>query len=132
MNNLNITDHDDRRRTERFITSPMHHAVSIRTFDADTFKYDGHAYDISEGGICFELMDPIAPGTEVGVMIHLPIGFDRGPGRAVFVSGRVVWLSDCTEVGPVRMGVVFDRFSRVGDQQRLHRFLNQGICRAAA
>ncbi len=132
MTNLTKISYEDRRTTERSITSPMHHAVSIRPFDCETFKYDGHAYDISEGGICFELIDPIAPGTQVGVMIHLPIGFDRGPGRAVFATGRVVWLSDCEDPGPVRMGVSFDNFSRVGDQQRLVRFLNQGVYRAAA
>ena len=123
---------DNRRVRERYITSPMHHAVSVRPFDNDHFVYAGHAYDISEGGICFELDDPIEPGTQVGLMIHLPIGFDRGPGRAVFATGRVIWLSDVTEPGPVRMGVVFHNFARVGDQERLQRFLHQGILRSVA
>jgi len=133
MNALRMNASDENRRVqERYITSPMHHAISVRPFAEDHFVYGGHAYDISEGGVCFELDDPLEPGTPVGLMIHLPIGFDRGPGRAVFATGRVVWLSDVTEPGPVRMGVVFHHFARVGDEDRLRRFLHQGIQRSAA
>ena len=133
MNTHPTENHEENRRAqERYIASPMHHAISVRPFTEDHFVYNGHAYDISEGGICFELDDPIEPGEMVGLMVHLPIGFDRGPGRAVFATGRVVWLSDVTEPGPVRMGVVFHDFTRAGDQDRLRRFLHQGIQRSAA
>jgi len=128
----NAASHDDRRTCERYITSPMHHAISIRTFDEETFEHHGHAYDLSEGGVCFELDDTIAPGTLVGVMIHLPIGFDKGPGRAVFALGRIVWRAGSDEPGPVLMGAMFDSFARLGDLGRLQRFLNQGVYRGAA
>ncbi len=128
----NTTSNDNRRTNERFITSPMHHSISIRNFESDTFTHDGHAYDISEGGVCFELDEPIAPGTKVGVMIHLPAGFDVGPGRAIFANGRVVWLGDLDEPGPIQMGVVFDYFCRKGDQERLQNFLHRGVVRRSA
>jgi len=122
----------ERRTHERYHTAPMHHAISIRPYESERFMHDGHAYDVSEGGLCFELDDAIKPGTDVGVMIHLPAGFDAGPGRAIFATGRVIWRSDMEEPGPVRMGLMFHGFSRAGDEKRLRRFLNQGIYRIAA
>ena len=122
----------DRRRSQRFLTPPMYHAISLRLLEHDDFRYDGHAYDISEGGVQFEIDRPVEPGTEVALRIALPAGFDTGPGRAVFVTGRVIWIGDIDEPGPVRMAVAFTRFARSGDQQRLRRLFDHRRLRLAA
>jgi len=110
----------------------MYHAISVRLPEQDSFDIEGHAYNVSDGGIQFELDDPIQPGTDIAMMIHLPRGFDTGPGRAVFVMGRVVWISDVEEPGPIRMAMSFNLFPRQGDQKRLHRYLNRTNLRIAA
>ena len=45
----------NRRRHERFTLSPMYSRVSLRFLDSDSFEFEGHGWDICEGGICFEL-----------------------------------------------------------------------------
>jgi hypothetical protein len=99
----------------------MYTGVSVRLMDNEKFTLEGHGYDVSEGGIQFELDRGIEPGTPVAMQIALPQSFwgtDEGPGRAVFVFGNVVWADD-SEPGPVRMAVVFTRFARAGDRERL-------------
>ncbi len=115
----------NRRRHERFALSPMHTQIAVRPMDTDTFSFEGHAYDISEGGVQFELDRGFEPGTPIAMEITLPEGMmhaDNGPGRAVFVMGNVVWLDD-SEPGPVRMAMVVTRFARAGDRERLFKKL---------
>jgi hypothetical protein len=116
----------NRRRFERFSVSPMYTPINARRMDSDTFSLAGHAYDISEGGIQFELDNSIEPGTPIAMEIELPDrgqDEDVGPGRSVFVLGNVIWLDD-SEPGPVRMAMVFTRWARVGDKERLMRAIS--------
>ena len=114
----------NRREHERFIVAPMYTPICVRLLDDTRFTLDGHAYDISENGIQFELDRPIAPGTPVAVQIMLAPGADQGPGRSVFVLANVVWLTDDPEEpGPSRMAAVFTSFARLGDKERLIRQL---------
>jgi len=112
----------------------MYAPLSVRMLDSEQFNLDGHAYDISEGGIRFELDRPIAPGTQVAMQITLPTSgaSDIGPGRSVFVFANVVWMEDEDEPGPCRMAAVFCYFARVGDQERLHKQFKSGQYRIAA
>mgnify|MGYP000926715538 FL=1 len=124
----------NRRHFERFRTQPMYTPVCLRTLDNEHFTFEGHAYDISEGGVQFELDRGIDPGTPVAVQITLPSGGladDPGPGRSIFVFGNVIWLDD-SEPGPVRMAVVFTSFARLGDRERLLRQLGTGYFARAA
>jgi hypothetical protein len=126
----------NRRKFNRFRLPPAYTPVSIRKMDAQEFTLAGHAYDISEGGIQFELDEPIAPGTPVAMQIELPRGQGAaddvdGPGRAVFILGNVVWIDD-SEPGPVRMALAITRFARAGDQERLRTRLASGRYAAAA
>ena len=126
--------HANRRRYERFALSPMYTPVSVRLLDSETFDLEGHAYDISEGGIRFELDRPIAPGTHIAMQIALPAGLgsaQSGPGRSVFVLGNVVWIDD-EEPGPVRMALAITRFARAGDRERLIERLASGRYARAA
>lgn len=124
----------DRRRFPRFVLEPMYTPISARTLDSETFDLEGNAYDISEGGIRFELDRPIAPGTKIALQITLPSidAEDLGPGRSVFVFANVVWIEDEDEPAPYKMAAVFSHFARAGDRDRLLRHFATGRYRAAA
>jgi len=115
----------------------MYTPVRVRRLDDPVFAHAGHAYDISEGGVRFELDEPIDPGTPIAIQITLPSGgqgsdADIGPGRAVFVLGNVVWVSEEDLPGPVRCAAAFARFARAGDRERLmHRLVAGRFARAA-
>lgn len=123
----------DRRQFPRFALEAMYCPIAVRTLDSEVFNIEGHAYDISEGGIRFELDRPVAPGTKVAMQITLPpLGGDVGPGRSVFVFANIVWIEDEDEPGPVKTAAVFTDFVRAGDRERLLRQFASGRYRAAA
>ncbi len=112
----------------------MYAAISVRLLENEAFTIEGHAYDISVGGLRFELDRAIEPGTTVAMQITLPSINDQdiGPGRSVFVFANIVWLEDEDEPGPARMAAVFSNFARAGDEQRLQRIFKSGKFRQAA
>jgi len=116
----------NRRRHERFRVNPGYTSMALRRHpDESLFGFEGHIYDISEGGLCFELDQPVEPGTTVSVRLDLPAcPGDIGPGRAVFVTGNVVWCDD-DEPGASRMAMAITRFDRAGDKERLIRSLTR-------
>ncbi|MBS0188833.1 MAG: PilZ domain-containing protein [Planctomycetes bacterium] len=135
MNALN------RRRFERFALQPMYTPVCVREVGpADGVvsgePLEGHAYDISEGGVRFELDHPVKPGTRVTMQITLPAGDGpitdlKGSERNIIVFGNVVWLDD-SEPGPARMAMTITGYARLGDRERLLRGLGSGRYRRAA
>lgn len=127
-----MQNYEERRVGPRHVLPVGYTPVAVRRLDEDVFTLEGHAYDISAGGVQFELDQGIEPGTQVVVRIHLPtrVG-DVGPGRAVFAFGNVVWNDD-EDVGPVRLAVAFTRFARSGDEERLMRQVGHQTNRAAA
>ena len=109
----------NRRQFERFALPPMYSRVTMRRLHGDTFEYEGHAYDISEAGLCFEIDKPIEPGATVVIRIDLPTATDEEPDY-VEVFSRIIRVDeDDQEFGPVRMAASFSRFVRFGDKQRL-------------
>jgi hypothetical protein len=124
----------NRRRFERFTLPCAYTSVGVRLLDSERFEFEGHAYDISEGGIQFELDRAIEPGTPVALRVDLPTSMlpdDMGPGRSVFVMGNVVWADD-SDVGPARMALAVTRFARQGDRERLVKaFAARRLLRAA-
>ncbi len=124
----------NRRRFERFALPSAYTSIAVRLLDSDRFEFEGHAYDISEGGVQFELDRGITPGTAIAMRVDLPASMipdDMGPGRSVFLMGNVVWLDD-TDVGPARMALAVTRFYREGDQERLTKaFASRRMSRAA-
>jgi len=118
----------NRRQFERFALAPMYTPITARRLENEEFTLEGHAYNISEGGVQFELDQPIAAGTPVALQITLPTGngtADIGPGRSVFVFANIVWIDD-DEPGPIRMAAAFTRFARLGDKERLLRTMTSG------
>lgn len=122
----------DRRRHARFRTPPMYHAVAVRPLDSSEASHDGHAYDLSEGGAQIELDEALAVGAEVALCLHLPAGYESGPGRSIVVLGRVIWVEEDETPGPARIAIAFREFAREVDAARLRRYLNQGQLRLAA
>lgn len=113
----------------------MYAPVAIRLLTEEHYAAQGHAYDISEGGLRFELDRGIEAGTQVAVQVTLPGSApddEDGPGRSVFAFANIVRLQDEDEPGPVRMAAVFSRFAREGDRERLLRQLGSGRFAKAA
>lgn len=120
----------DRRQHPRFMVSPMYTEAQLRVLDEDTYRHVGHVYDMSEGGVQFEMDRPIAPGTAVALQVALPnppanVEDVDGYGRAIFVVGNVVWC-ESDEPGPARMAMVITRYCHAGDRERLLRRLTRG------
>ena len=126
----------DRRRFPRFDLEAMYTTIAVRTLENDTFELQGHSYDISEGGIRFELDRGIERGTQIAMMINLPTmnaGDDaHGPDNAVYVFATIVWIEDENEPGPIKMAAVFNRWARQGDRERLIAELGKGVYRRQA
>lgn len=128
--------HRDRRRHPRYVLPSMYTNIAVRPLDSDEFLYEGHAYDLSEGGMRFEIDHPIAPGTAVAIRIELPgAGAMRAADRRpVYAFANVVWLEeeDLDQPGPIRMACVFTRFAQLGDEERLMSRLRSGRYSIAA
>lgn len=125
----------ERRLHERFATAPMYTTISARTEREVGFSRHGHAYDISEGGVRFELDRPMQPGTPVAVQIALPSATveasPKGPARTIFATGQVVWC-EASEPGPAKLAVAFSGFAHESDRQRLLGPLRtHAFCRVA-
>lgn len=117
---------DNRRTHQRFDLPPAYSPISVRLMDSDIFTLDGHAYDISEGGLCFEVDRAIAPGTQVALRIDMPPLPLTGPQLSVFAIGNVIWLDEDDVPGPARMAVAFSYFPRAGDRERLLSLIRSG------
>jgi hypothetical protein len=124
----------NRRLHTRFTLPAMYAPVAVRLMDDEQFTFTGHAYDISEGGLRFELDRGIDAGTQVAVQVTLPgeVKPEDGPSRSVFAFANIVRLQDDDEPGPVRMAAVFSRFAREADRQRLVKQLESGRFAQAA
>jgi hypothetical protein len=121
---------DNRRQADRLALPAGYTPVAVRTLGKNKKSYTGHAYDLSVGGVMFELDHGIDPGTAVSIAITLPASLGDA-GRDVTVFGNVVWLDD-SDVGPVRMAIAFTRFAQEGDDFRLHRVIANNLVRKAA
>ncbi|MFN0132474.1 MAG: PilZ domain-containing protein [Phycisphaerales bacterium] len=96
--------HINRRRHERFSLLPAYSAVEVRVPGGR--RLSGHAYDVGEGGLRFELDRPLSPGTPIILRLTLP----GRPVRPLVAAARVVWTADdADEPGPVRMAADFTR-----------------------
>jgi hypothetical protein len=119
----------NRRRHERFILPPMYSPVLVhRHVNMSIAPLDGHAYDASEGGIRFEIDEPLEVGETVTVQLELP-----GGGGPVTATGRVVRVHDPEDdPGPRRAAVHIERYLHRTDRERLLECFGRGILRRAA
>ena len=119
----------NRRRFERFTLRPMYTVVSVRPL-AGGDALEGHAYDVGEGGLRFELDSAIKPGAAVEITLTLPAG--RGEAEPIQVRGNIIWADDDGVAGPVRMAAAFTAFAGTADRERLLRQLSVGRYARAA
>jgi hypothetical protein len=126
----------DRRRYQRFVLPSMYTEVEVRPLDSEKFEWKGHAYDVSEGGMRFELDRPIEPGTQIAVRLQLPGAqhLTITERRPVYAFANVVWIEedDIEQGGPVRLACVFTRFVMPGEEARLRARLRSGRYSLAA
>ncbi|MEX0742454.1 MAG: PilZ domain-containing protein [Phycisphaeraceae bacterium] len=98
----------NRRRAKRWPLDAPYTTLRVRRESDPDTEFDGHAYDISIGGMRFELDMALPVGEQVNLELLLP----GEPVTAVQGSGTVVRQHDHEEVGPVRMAVNFTQVDR--------------------
>jgi c-di-GMP-binding flagellar brake protein YcgR len=110
----------DARAYPRLQVPAMYSVVRVRPAGTERYLWTGHIYDVSLGGMRFELDQAIEPGTSIEVRGILP-GAEHVAFRA---AGRIVrFHDDEPELGPTRMGMQFDAFHSEFDEARLDRYL---------
>lgn len=123
----------NRRRHDRFILPHLYTRIEAGPArGAEKYPWEGHAYDLSEGGAQFELDHLLTPGSPVRLRIELPgaglssLQIASGAAAPIVVHANVVWIEDEDEPAPFRMAAVFSRFAHEGDRQRLIERLRSG------
>ena len=106
----------------------MYTLVRVRPQGTDRYCWTGYIYDISATGMRFELDAALPAGTAVEVRAMLP-GTDQITFHA---TGTVVRIhDDSDELGPMRMGMLFEKFTHHADRTRLIGYLESSGLRAA-
>lgn len=112
----------ERRRHSRFKVTPMYSHVHVRRDGEGRPELDGHLYDISVGGVRFELDEPLDDGERVTIEISLP-----GCRTLIQATGKVVRVNDADDdPGPRRMALRFDAFADEESRTALARYLGEG------
>ncbi|MBK7405963.1 MAG: PilZ domain-containing protein [Phycisphaerales bacterium] len=119
----------DRRAHTRFALKPMYSAIAVKLAVDGAAELEGHAYDISRGGVCFELDDAIESGTPIWMRLTLPewlqgLADGHTDLTSVHVRGTVIWTDDDDAPGPVRMAAVFTSFGSVAERELFLRSLS--------
>ncbi|MFG0256610.1 MAG: PilZ domain-containing protein [Phycisphaerales bacterium JB043] len=129
----------DRRVHTRFSLQPGYSRMVVQPLDSPECMWEGHAYDISAGGVRFELDEPLDPGTRIAMRIDLPnTSAARHIGRrSIFAFGRILRVCLDDEefgrgIGPMRMAAVFTEFAREEDHAMLMEYLAGGRFAVAA
>lgn len=125
-----MTTSNDRRQHQRFTVDPMYSAITVRPVAARRSKAaepaEGHVYEVSLGGMRFELDEPLPLGARIEVDVVLP-GIDR----PIQANARVARVFDeVDDPGPRRMVAEFETFAE-GSRAMLERYLGQNWLRPA-
>lgn len=109
------------REHPRIKVPAMYTLVRARVVGSTKYTWTGHVYDVSLGGIRFELDMPVEVGTQLELRAMLP-GSDHTTFRVV---GRVARIhSDVDEPGPAVMGLKFEAFRSPMDRHRLAHYID--------
>mgnify|MGYP001006556640 CR=1 FL=1 len=76
----------NRRQHARYLVSPGYTPVSLRLLDTERFSLEGHAYDISEGGVQVIAQRPCPDATIVRVRFAMPLR-----GEIVSLDAKLRW-----------------------------------------
>ena len=110
----------DQRQHPRIKVPAMYTLIRARVQGSTRYNWTGHIYDVSLGGVRFELDMPIEPGTQLELRGMLP-----GAGHTTFRAlGRVVRVhSDASDLGPAIMALQFESFQSPMDRHRLAQYI---------
>lgn len=111
----------DQRQHPRIKVPAMYSLIRARVVGSNRYNWTGHIYDVSLGGVRFELDMPIEPGTQLEIRGMLP-GSGHTTFRAVGNVARV--HSDADEQGPAIMGLQFESFQSPMDRHRLAEYID--------
>jgi len=109
------------RQHTRYTVPAMYSLVRARSRDEEHFCRTGHVYDISLGGMRFELDEPIPPGQDIDLRAMLP-----GPEHVTFrATGTIKRLhnDDPDDRGPTRLAVEFKHFPSHADRRCVEQYL---------
>lgn len=111
----------DQREHSRIKVPAMYTLLRARILGSTKYTWTGHIYDVSMGGLRFELDMPMEVGTQIELRGMLP-----GAGHTTFrCVGRVVRIqSDADEPGPCIMGLQFESFQSPMDRHRLAEYID--------
>ncbi|MEM9346559.1 MAG: PilZ domain-containing protein [Planctomycetota bacterium] len=111
----------DQRQHPRIKVPAMYTLIRARVTGSNRYNWTGHIYDVSLGGVRFELDMPIEVGTQLELRGMLP-----GSGHTTFRAvGRVVRIhSDEHDQGPSIMGLQFEAFQSPMDRHRLAQYID--------
>jgi len=104
------SEHPNLRRHHRRSLPAAYTEVQVRRAGRKRYSLRGHAYDISAGGMLFELDKPLAAGERVEVRVNLP------GEPSIGAAGSVVRFHDPNIPGPIRMALTF---THIHDHDRL-------------
>ncbi len=125
----------NRRRFERFSLPAAYTEVKVAGAGGEWLS--GHAYDVSEAGIRFELDEELPAGTSIRLRLSLPTGDARIENASELIceieaQANVVWQDRDDVDGPVFLAAAFTGFANAGDRERLVRRVLEGRFRRAA
>ncbi len=116
------SDASDKRQFPRRSLPVGYSAVRVRPQGKQRFHLAGHAYDISAGGVRFELDHALADGEEIDIRVTLP-----GPDpHEVQAHGSVIRFHDPDESGPVRMAIAFSDMANPTDRLLIDSYVRHG------
>lgn len=119
----------EKREHPRFDLPAMYTPIVARTSSGE--ELDGHVYDMSRGGLQFDLDGVVEPGESIEVRVEIPLGSYAGA-APLEATCNVVWIEDEDEPGPTRHAAVFSSFACGDAARRLERLLTGGHYRPAA
>ena len=111
----------EQRQYPRVKVPAMCTLIRARVVGSNKYNWTGHIYDVSLGGVKFELDMPVEVGTELEIRGMLP-GSDHTTFRVVGKVARV--HSDADEPGPCVMGLAFESFRSPMDRHRLAAYID--------
>jgi hypothetical protein len=95
----------ERRTHPRLALNAPYTRIQIRPRGAKRFALSGHAYDLSAGGVLFELDKPLPKGQRIQLRITT-----GGPESATLQTrGRIVRLVNPRQPGPALMAAAFGK-----------------------
>jgi hypothetical protein len=116
------TDAHDSRSAPRASIPAMYTLLRAKRPGQERYPWSGHLYDISMTGIRFELDEALKTGDQLQIRAMLP-GTEH---ITIRVEGRVARMHE-NGPGPIRMGLLIERFLGPHDRRKLTGYLQEKL-----